>query len=217
MIILDFGSATTCRNDTAEVERMIRALAFVDTNKNKVAIKWQLFKDVYYQGEKLPELDHDVYLHAKECAGRYGYDTTASVFDKASLDFLLETDPPFIKIAARPDIYPLVSSIPADMPIIISVASQHDYDHFTWISKVSHGNVEGIMCCVPDYPAVPESYVKTFNPHDLRAGISDHTEDWTLYRMYLPPLYECHFALDDSTGLDAQDFARRPESLREIL
>ena len=211
MIILDFASATTCNNDHAEVVKMIDGLHDVDTWKHEVVIKWQLFQDVYYQGQKLPELAHDVFLFAKEYAACKGYQTTASVFDKASLDFLLTTNPPFIKIAARPDVYPLMASIPYDMDIIVSAPSVEDHDLL-----VGRPCVKAVLCCVPDYPAVAAKYENYFSGL-LHYGISDHTEDWYLYEKYTPNYYECHFKLEDSTGPDAQDFARTPEQLREIL
>ena len=47
--------------------------------------------------------------------------------------------------------------------------------------------------------------------------ISDHTTDFQLYNKYKPKIYECHYKLEDSTGLDAGEFARTPEQLAEIL
>lgn len=211
MIILDFGSGTTCKNDHAEVVKMIDGLAAVDTGKHEIIIKWQLFRDVFYQGAKLPELDQDVYLFAKDYAESCGYDTTASVFDKASLDFLLSTNPPFIKIAARPDVYPLMASIPYDMDIIVSAPSVEDHDLL-----VGRPCVKAVLCCVPDYPADPTVYENQFSGL-LHYGISDHTEDFYLFNKYRPLYAEFHYKLEDSTGLDAQDFARTPDQLSEVL
>jgi len=74
-------------------------------------------------------------------------------------------------------------------------------------------------------------------------GVSDHTENWDLYnaikhhyfieshawhndieerkkcaeRNLKDRIFEWHFKLNDSIGLDAGDFARTPEMLREVL
>ena len=216
MIILDPGSATNCANDYRLVHKIIDSIAHVDTWKHDVVIKWQLFKNVMYQGKKLPELEHDVFLYAKDYAARYGYDTTASVFDEESLDFLLSTDPCFVKIACREAMYPLMSSIPDNVPIIVSVDNVEKHNEF-----IDKYNVEAVLCCVPDYPAHPLVYENLFSGL-LHYGISDHTDGshkplWYLYEKYKPVYYECHFALPESTGLDAEDFARRPWQLKEIL
>ena len=201
MIILDFGSGNTCRNDLAYVERMIRTLAEICSNKEDVIIKWQLFED---GGRNIP-LVRTVFSHAYEIGNGYGFDTTASVMDIVSLNYLLRHDPlPFIKLANRPDSHALQSIIPDDIRIIKSVGKPEDFG-------------PDCMCCVSKYPARKEQYEKTFKEEQLRQGISDHTTNWDLYNKYKPEIYEVHFCLEDSQGLDSGPFARRPIQLKEIL
>jgi hypothetical protein len=48
-------------------------------------------------------------------------------------------------------------------------------------------------------------------------AISDHTTSWDLFNKYNPEIIEWHYKLSDSIGLDAGDFARTPEQLKEVL
>ena len=200
MIILDFGSGNSCLNDWQIAKEMIDALINVDSYTKNVVIKWQLFKEA---GANVP-LNRDIFKKAYWYAYMGGYRTTASVFDMESLSFLLGFEIPFVKIANNPKYYSLVNYIPQSMRVIKSVGK-----HENW--------TPGCMVCVSDYPADAELYELRFSVEQLQAGISDHTTDWYLYHKYQPAIYECHFCLPDSEGLDAGPFARRPEQLREIL
>ena len=205
MIILDFGSATTCKNDKDYVKRMIDGLIYVDDAREQVVIKWQLFTDI----PGAPSLDRDVFLFAKDYAAKFGYETTASVFGADSLAFLLTTSPIFVKISSRENTYELIKDCPVQ--VIMSVRSVEQHNAF-----ISNPRVRAIMCCVPDYPANPTSYENLFSGL-MHYGLSDHTTDWYLYKRFKPKVYECHFKLSDSTGADAGPFSRTPEQLREIL
>ena len=205
MIILDFGSGNTCKNDILYIARMIDELKAVDTGKHQVIIKWQLFEKA---GDNIP-LDFSRFSFAYEYAKKHGYETTASVFDVKSLNYLLLFDVPFIKIANRPDLYWLAGEVPRKVPVYMSASGlslQSEY--------FSDGDV--VLNCVSKYPATAEEYVKIFGASSTW-GLSDHTTDFKLYHKYNPKIYECHYKLSDSTGLDAGDFARMPEQLGEIL
>jgi sialic acid synthase SpsE len=193
MIILDFGSGSTCQNNVDITKRMIDELKAVDTRKHTLIIKWQLF---IHAGENLL-LNHTIFDIAYEYAAKQGYKTTASVFDQSSLHFLLKYDVPFVKIANRRDIYWLYDEIPVGMAL------------------VSGDNRD--MCCISKYPATVEDYEANYSADSLRHGISDHTTNFTLFHKYNPEIYECHYKLEDSIGLDAGDFARTPEQLSEVL
>lgn len=199
MVIIDMGSGNTCLNQESIISDMIDQFVKADTHKHEVVIKWQLFEKA---GDNIP-LRRDAFIYAYKLAEKYGYQTTASVFDMNSLDFLLRFDILFVKIANRPDLYWLTDKI-EDVPIIKSIASPELFD----------GNC---LCCVSDYPAKAKDYEKIFSEEQLRKGISDHTTDWKLYKKYQPKHYECHFKLEDSIGLDAGPFARTPSQLKEIL
>jgi len=204
MIYLDFGSGETCKNDVKYAFRMIDELPKTDKG---IAIKWQLFTDI----PPLTPLDREVYLRAREYAHEKGYKTGSSFFDRESLDFLLNHNADFVKMAARPHLYHLLEHIPPWMPMVISVPT------FGWYVKIRavYPNAT-VLCCIADYPAVAAKYENAYG-EALHYGISDHTTDWYLYNRYQPIEYECHYCLDDSTGPDAAEFARRPEDLEVIF
>lgn len=211
MIILDCGSSTTCRNDPKIIEAMIDAI-HENAPREHIVIKWQLFKDtLLVDGLKpIKPLDRELYLHAVEYARGYHYLTTASVFDSESLEFLLDTCPPFIKIACRSHCYGLLPEIPEDERLVISVANHTVYKHF----KTFYPDAD-LLCCVPQYPANTTVYEGLFSGL-LHYGISDHTEGLYLWEKYQPNIIEKHFCLDDSTGPDAAEFAIRPRDLKRM-
>lgn len=200
MIILDFGSGNSCLNDEKIIYEMIRGIVSIHSHRTEVIFKWQLFEKA---GDNIP-LDRLSFIKAFEFAKQCGYQTTASVFDAGSLRFLLRFDVPFVKIANRPELYPLTSQIPDDIRVIKSVPSPEQF-------------VDDCMCCISEYPAKMKDYEKIFLPEQLKAGISDHTTDWKLYEKYHPDIYEVHYCLEDSTGLDAGPFARRPSQLKGMI
>lgn len=192
MIILDFGSGNTCRNDEKIIQKMIDELVKIDTNKDEIIIKWQLFQTS----------DVNVPLHPTKfnfayCAAEYkGYKTTASVFDRDSLDFLMRyKNIPFIKIANN-------------NLMLLGV------DKYLGKRIIRSGKD---LCCISKYPATIDEYEKKYNAGELKKGISDHTENFDLYNKYKPQIYEVHYKLEDSTGPDAGIFARTPKQLKAIL
>ena len=207
MIILDFGSGGTSKNDVTIVKRMIDELAAVDTGKHTIVIKWQLFTDC----PPNEPLRRDVFDYAYGYAKEKGYQTTASVFDMDSLQFLLTYDIPFVKLANRPDLYWLAGEVPRKIPVYVSISAPCGV---TIDDEHSLNSVE--LCCVSKYPATVEEY-EVFGLWYLQDGISDHTTDFTLYHKYKPVIYECHYKLPDSTGPDAGPFSRTPSQLAEIL
>ena len=227
-IVLDFGSGNTCKNNTNYVKRMIDELAAVDTGKHEICIKWQLFKKA---GDNIP-LEKHVFNYAYEYAKKYGYKTTASVFDKESLDFLLEFDVPFIKIANRRDLDGLIGEVPRKIPIHVSIGGR-EYDGINkenpWPSapKISQINSNlKYMCCVSKYPANIKDYEERFDlDREMRIGaqgISDHTIGLQFFKKMFsyqvkPAIWEKHYKLSDSTGFDAGDFAITPEELKGVL
>jgi sialic acid synthase SpsE len=202
MIIADFGSGNTCNNDNRYISKMIDELSRVDKER-KCILKWQLF---FNAGNNIP-LTYDSFDFAYNYARLLGFQTTASVFDEESLNFLLRYKVPFIKIANKPVLYDTVMrEITVDTPVIVS-----------WNNRRPQGINMKYMCCVSKYPADLSDYENQFSADDLKAGISDHTTNWDLYNKYKPVVYEVHYMLPDSNGLDAGPFARLPDQLEEIL
>lgn len=202
MFILDFGSGNTCNNDINYVTKMIDALAEIDTER-KCIIKWQLFEE-----SKVNRiLQKDVFVFAYSYAASLGFQTTASVFDYDSLQFLLKYFVPFIKIANSRELYHLISHIPRKVRVIKSGFSTE---------KEYNMNVLD-LCCVSEYPAHRSRYEARFTKHQLSMGISDHTVSWELYEKYKPYIYECHFCLEhNDDNPDAGFFSRTPEQLKQI-
>jgi len=198
MFILDMSSGNLCNNSTVIIEKMINAVAEID-HKRIIILKWQLFKEA---GNNIP-LDREIFRYAYEYAKDLGFKTTASVFDIDSLNFLLQFDISFVKIANRPDLYWLIGKVPREIPVIVS-------------GQKVYYNSDG-LCCISKYPATMEEYEQNFMENDLRSGISDHTCSWELFRKYHPENYECHFCLShDPQNPDGGMFARLPSDIKEI-
>jgi sialic acid synthase SpsE len=206
-IVLDFSSGNTCRNDPSYIKRMIDELKAVDTGKHEVIIKWQLFEKA---GDNIP-LERKAFSYAYAYAKTLGYRTTASVFDGFSLHALMPYDVPFIKIANNRKLDHLIGLIPRRFPVYVSVGS--------WTERASLHQYSDVtaMFCVSKYPANIEEYEKTFSAFALRSNVSDHTIGLELFNKYKPDIWECHYKLDDSTGLDAGAFSKTPRELAEVL
>lgn len=210
-IILDFGSGNSCRNDKAIVKKMYDEIEKVDTGKHSIVCKWQLFKEARLN---IP-LDRDVFDFAYKYGSKLGYAVTSSVFDKESLDFLLQFDVPFVKIANNRKLYWLIGEVPRKVPVYVSYGSVDE------LKQVAEKQDIIRMLCVSQYPTDMKKYELLF---DISAafmyneyGISDHTTNFGLWYRYQPKIIEMHYKLPDSTGLDAGPFARTPAQLAEIL
>ena len=198
--ILDFGSGNTCRNDIEQVKKMLYSLCQADSLNHEVVIKWQLFK------EALPNipLSHDIFDFAYHFSNRLGYKTTASVFDRESLAFLMQYDVPFVKIACRPDLYDLAQY--CTVPVYVSTANS------------STVNGAKMMYCVSKYPALLSDYEQAFTKEQLSECVSDHTKGWALYDKYKPKVIEKHFVHERrADNPDAGFFAVSPFQLAEVL
>lgn len=201
MFILDCGSGNTCKNSIEYACRMVKEIAEIGSSQH-IVIKWQLFKRA---GNNAP-LSLEVFERAYHYAQIMGLRTTASVFDKDSLDYLLTFNVPFIKLANTPESRILAAEIPEDRQVIISSDNP----------ALKDGSNFRVMYCISEYPAKAQDYIGRFGDK-LKEGLSDHTTDFELFKKYKPNIYECHVKLDDSTGLDAGKFARTPKQLKEIL
>jgi sialic acid synthase SpsE len=206
LFIAEMGSGNTCKNDIFYCRKMLNALKAVDTGKNKIVIKWQLFQAA---GDNIP-LQRKVFDQSYNDASSMGYECTASVFDLDSLYFLMTNyKVPFIKIANNKALYDLIKHIPRRIPVYYSVNGKDQPDGI--------GLSDKSLCCVSDYPANVADYTSRFTPEQLKAGLSDHTKNLKLFKQIQPEIWERHIKLDDSTGLDAGDFASTPEQLKDIL
>ena len=206
LIIIDCGSGETCRNDKSIVRKLIDSLSSVDQHNHEVIIKWQL-----WSAEGISpalRLDWDIFDYAYVYADDEGYQTTASVFDIKSYDFLVDYEIPFVKIACRPWVYPLIDTYDN---WIVTV----DHPHTGSMLTTLYNNVR-IMYGMDEYTVAPEDYIMRFG-HALSVGISDHTPGVDLFNIYQPAIYEKHFKLEDSIGLDSGPHAVTAEVLSTIL
>ncbi len=201
-IILDL-SANTFKNDKDYVRKMIDEIYKIDNKIHAIIFKTQLFEKA---GENIP-LEYDVFEYMYKYANSFGYKVTSSVFDLHSLQFLLHYSVPFIKIANNRDLDWLVGHIPRKIPFYMSHTNNNP----------KYDNNAVYLACISKYPATMQDYEENFKDKNLEFAISDHTTNWDLYNYYTPMIYECHYKLSDSTGLDAGEFARTPEQLAEIL
>ena len=130
MIIADFGSGNTCKNDYNIIQNMIdEFVKAIGGTRDDVVIKWQLFQEA---GANQP-LNWRMFDYAYSYAHSYGYKTTASVFDPDSVKFLLRYPIPFVKYANNVKLP--TSLVPENVTLI---RSGHD------------------MACISEYPATME-------------------------------------------------------------
>lgn len=202
-IILDIGSGKSLPDwDTAR--KVIDAVAEIDTDKHEVVFKTQLFESAPPNEPLSHSLFCIIYNYAKE----RGYKCTSSVFDKPSLDFLLQFDIPFVKIACRPDLYWLIGEVPRRVPVYMSRSPIANFRH-----NVDYYKVNCVLYCVPEYPAKLENY-----PPLVKYGYSDHTVGLELWNKYSPDIWEKHIVLTrDAGNPDSGSFALTPIDLKEIL
>jgi hypothetical protein len=200
-IILDI-SANTHLNLEPYYKRMVGELAKIDYRKHEVVLKWQLFERAGDNRVADINLFCRMAIWAWE---EYRYRTTASVFDTKSLTSLTTIDDtlpyelPFIKIANNPHIYWLIGEIPRKYRV--------------YRSGDNYGCEENIVYlqCVSKYPSSIDDY------SDNAPFISDHTIGLELWHRNKPLIWEKHYKLPDSTGLDAGPFAITPDELKEVL
>ena len=210
-VILDL-SANTFKNDFSYVIQMMDEIKAIDTGKHQIIFKTQLFKSA---PPNIP-LDWSVFDSMYHYGKNLGYQVTSSVFDKGSLDFLLQYDVPMIKIANNRKLYYLIGETPRRIPIYVSVDDCHICADITYDEWVYRDNIIPLVC-VSNYPATMSEYSYKFSEHQLKYAVSDHTSDWFLFKTYQPRILEVHYKLPDSQGLDAGSFSRTPSMLKEIL
>ena len=207
-VILDI-SANTHKNDWEYLKRMLDTLKAIDTGKHEVIIKHQLFEKAGDNISLNPPLFAEAYHYAKSL----GYQTTSSVFDKSSLEFLLMFNIPFVKIANRRELDWLVREIPRKTEAYVSIGQKPSDE----LLENLYPGVK-LLACVSEYPSKIKDYEQRFSDIHLSKAISDHTTNWDLFNKYQPEIYECHYVLEhDENNLDGGLFARTPQMLVEIL
>lgn len=237
MIILDFGSGDTCKNDKKQIKDMIDQLADVD-RKRECVIKWQLFNDI----DGATPLTEDNFDYAYHYATSMKFGVTASVFDEKSCDFLIRNhEIPFVKIACITSKYKFRKHLGLLIPNILWYKRSHalDYDIPTIISieslkdgaRVIHkygGDYHDttFLICDPSYPGDIKKYDDILGDNKLennfltiegcRIGISDHTIGLGLYKKYKPNTWEKHYCLDYQTSAD-KEWSITPQQLKEVL
>jgi sialic acid synthase SpsE len=219
-IILDISN-NTIKSDMTYFRKMLDAIADVtpESCRHVIHIKTQLFLK---EGDNIPMRPDFFYLMARVAYRDYGLMTTASVFDKQSVKTLLGLsvgyDLPFVKIANRPDLHWLAELIPRGIPVYKSVSPEE-----FWNDGLLHGsllwNFKKVqqLLCVSKYPALIEEYDTGRSIVPAAYALSDHTVGLDLLNEHTPGIWEKHFVLPDSTGLDAGPWAITPNELGEVL
>lgn len=213
-IILDM-SANTHKNDHQTIEKMMYEIKKIDTGKHEIIFKAQLFLEA---GLNIP-LTHEAFDFMYLYGTYLGYAVTSSVFDLPSLKFLLTYNPCFVKTANNRSLDYLIGEVPRKIPVYQSLGWGEESEYLDIYTRK--------LLCVSKYPAEFEDYdskmffvSNVFNNYSMARsydGISDHTIGLELFKRYKPEIWEKHYKLSDSTGLDAGPFAITPEELKEIL
>ena len=214
-LILDIGSGNTLTDNETAI-KLINEIAKRDTKKYELVLKTQLFRSAPPNKPLKPEVFTAAWSHA----GDVGYHLTSSVFDRLSLEFLLEWDLttwrlPFIKIACRPDLYWMIGEIPRRIPVYYSSDGKSDLSHDEYWVEWGPG-IEKLKC-VREYPANPEDY-KDSNGI-VGSKISDHTVGWDMFNATPnKEIWEKHVYLERSPdNPDSGPFAVTPTELEGIL
>jgi sialic acid synthase SpsE len=209
------SGGNTSKNDKTIVKQMIDAIKAIDTGKHEIILKAQLFLD---DGINIP-LDHDVFDYMYHYGREQGYKVTSSVADLESLKFLLQYDIPFVKIPNDRKLDYLIGYIPRDIPVYVSC---NDHFMMTNIFCWEWKYIDNItpLACISNYPATIAEYEHEEDFYwnlTRKCPVSDHTIGLDLFKKYQPQIWEKHYKLPDSQGLDSGSFAILPEELREIL
>lgn len=206
-IILDVGSGNSIPN-TSTAKHIIDVIADIDGHKHKVIIKAQLWDQENPQGSN-KWLGWWTFAHLYQYGKDRGYRVTSSVFDEMSLNFLLTFDVPFIKLANRPQIWPLLGDIPRRIPVYIS--------NYPEDCGFRGSGLVTSLACVSKYPATLVEY-ESIPYLNKFFGISDHTIGLELYNKYRPSILEKHFCLERSPdNPDSGLFALTPEELGGLI
>jgi hypothetical protein len=201
MIIFDIGSGNTLRN-TEEACKIIKTIR--ELNINDSYVKFQLFRKA---GNNIP-LSEEVFERATRYCHIVNMPYGVSVFDEPSLDLAIHSGALcFLKLANNKELHHLISKAP-DVDRWIISTDDPDY-------KIDRP-LSDIIYCVSKYPATNKEYETRFGDK-LKLGISDHTNNFGLFHKYLPKIYEFHFRLSETVGLDSGEFAKTEEQVKESL
>lgn len=209
-IIFDLGSGTTIKNNkhiAIEITDKIKAL---DSGKYKIIFKLQLFTKETI--DYLEPLKHKVFDFVYRYCISHGYECTASIFDKESLDFLKKYETPFIKVACRDWLYKYVIDIKKPLVSVPSIVKGSAV-------KCLNPNAE-ILYCIPEYPASINKYKSLFGDLKGKIGvnISDHTTNIKLFTNHEPLIWEKHLILEhDNSDPYGDSFAAVPEDFEGVL
>ena len=203
-IILDIAP-NTHKNQIGYIKQMINAIVEIDTKKHDIIFKHQLF----LKSDVNIVLDRVVFAKAYEYAKIKGYETTASVFDLPSLQYLMMFKISFIKISCNEKYYWLINEIPRKYDVLVSCVR----DSFKYMYS-EYGEDIMLMECVPKYPAELEEY----EGNEYRY-YSDHVAGLGLWYRDKPDIWEKHFCLHKNKpdNPDSGEFACTPDELKVIL
>jgi hypothetical protein len=185
MIILDLGSANICHNDRNTIRDMIQSISDVDTGRERVILKWQLFSDASI----FKPLSHSCFEYAYRLAWDLGYETTASVYDDESLEYLqTHYEIPFIRIDCNTKFYPLMWHVNPEIDKYVSVDNPANK---RGIIDMYEGMKMTFLNCIPKFLAYANDYLLFGDA--LKHSIVDNTVGLDMYRLHKPTIWEKHF------------------------
>lgn len=208
---------------------------FVKFQKRDVEIavppdEWDILRETpwgtmpYIDYRKRLEFDTEQYDEIAEAAGKIGILWFASVWDVPSVDFMLDYDPPYMKVpsAKLTDDVLLHYLREIDIPIILStgMSTLEEIDHAMTLLKP-----DIVMHCTSTYPAPPEELNLRVIPHFIERykteiGYSGHETGLaaTIAAVALGATWiERHVTLDRSMWGSDQAASVEPEGLRRLV
>lgn len=215
-IVVDI-SPNIHRNELSIWKSIVSTLHLSDIGIHKVVLKSQLFE---IAGKNLVQ-DRGMFALAAQWAWEYcGYKTTSSVFDRRSVDFLLNLplpyELPFVKVAATPAQRRILDWIPRGVKVYMSVTDVEEY--------LEEEQSIITLFTVPKYPAELSDYSSINNERDKR--ISDHTPGLELFNAYRGTIaiWEKHIRWNEwleagqpKSSPDDGPFALYPDEMAKIL
>lgn len=179
-----------------------------EEQKKMPYINERSFGATYYEHRKALELTYDEFIELKTYSESKGFDFISSFTDKPSLDFLVDIDIPYLKIASQriTDIPLFEFAAKTGKPIIIS-SGMSDIEDVDRVVEIFKNNEKYLMQCTSAYPCkdsdinlrVIKTFKQRYNNQVEGYGLSGHhmslAPDIAAYVMGAN-IIERHFTLD---------------------
>jgi sialic acid synthase SpsE len=194
--------------------------------------QWRKMRDTpwgrmsYIKYKERIEFGQEEYDRIDEYCKEVGIDWTASVWDKESLDFIMQYDVPFIKVASATitDYSLLYDICDYDVPVVMSTGMSNEKEIKT-AAYMLEDNLAAILYCKSIYPTADEDVqlagiyrLQELFPH-MEIGYSGHEIGYLpslMARMLGVGIFERHITLDcNMWGTDHQ-ISLDPQMLKDF-